>query len=277
METISFTDAIERLQRFLSSKGLSDHTFKAYETDVKMFWEEMNLDLLDLAKLEDLAAVWLNDRKRVMAIKTSQRRKTSIKSLGMAYKMPILEDFRLPTAPIGRPHPLPGGTDDLQALFDVTYKDEHKLLLVFTGLCGARVSEARAVKPVDIDLVNRTVRLYGKGSKIRYVPISDFAWKILLPLIVIPMAMAPNEVLICLGDRAARAAFTELGVRAKLKRPISSHDLRATFATAAYHKSKDIRAVQELLGHATTRQTELYIFVGDEHLRSAANIMEHAS
>jgi site-specific recombinase XerD len=276
METITFTAATERLQRYLSSKGRSTHTFKAYLTDIKMFWQEMNLDQLNLEDLEYQAATWLNDRKRVMAPKTTSRRLTSVKSLGLAYKMVILDDFHLPTAPIAKPHPLPGGTDDIEALLDSCYKDEHKLLIVFTGLCGARVSEARAILPTDINLVNRTVRLYGKGEKIRYVPISDYAWKILLPLIVIPTAMAPDQPLIQLGDRAARAVFTELGVRAQLKRPISSHDLRATFATAAYRKTKDIRAVQELLGHATSKQTELYIGLDDEHLRAAVNIMESA-
>lgn len=277
METITFTDATERLQRSLSSRGLSTHTFKAYLTDVKMFWQEMELDQLNLEDLEYLAGTWLNDRKRIMAPKTTSRRLTSIKNLGLAYKLSILVDFHLPSAPIGKPHPLPGGTDDLRALLDNCYKDEHKLLIVFTGLCGARVSEARAVRPIDIDLVNRTVKLYGKGDKIRYVPISNFAWSILLPLLVVPMATAPQVELIQLGDRAARAVFTELGVRARLKRPISSHDLRATFATQAYRASgNDIRAVQELLGHATARQTELYVGIDDQQLRTAVNIMEPA-
>lgn len=276
METISFTDAIARLQDFLSFKGLSTHTFKAYETDVKMFWQEMGLDTLDLADLERLAAAWLSGRKRVMAPKTTQRRATSIKNLGLAFRTAILPEFHLPSAPVNRPHPLPGGTDDIQALLDVCNRDEHKLLIIFTGLHGARVSEARDVKPVDIDLVKRTIKLYGKGGKIRYVPISDYAWKLLLPLIVVPMATAPNEPIIKIGDRSARAAITELGIRAGLSRLISSHDLRATFATHVYRKTKDIRLVQELLGHASSHQTELYIEVDENSMRSAVNIMEPA-
>jgi integrase/recombinase XerD len=275
VEKISFIDAIEQLQRFLSSKGLSEHTSKAYRTDVKMFWQEMDLSELKVEDLEYLAATWLNERKRVMAPKTTSRRLTSIKNLGLALRTPILPEFHVPSAPIPKPHPLPGGKRDIAALLDVCYKDEHKLLVIFTGLCGARVSEARAVAPVDIDLINRTVKFYGKGDKIRYVPISDYAWRILLPLIVVPMALDQFSPVIKLGDRAARAVFTELGIRANLSRHISSHDLRATFATEAYRVSgNDIRAVQELLGHATSKQTELYIGIDDGQLRSAVNIME---
>lgn len=196
-----------------------------------------------------------------------------MRNLGFAYKMDILSDYHLPTAPAAKPHPLPGGTSDIQSLLDECSEPQHLALIALTGLCGARISEAREVKPTDINYAERTVTFWGKGNKIRHVPISDFAWDILLPILVTAMVTAHDEPLIKLGDRAARALVTLLGERARISRPISSHDLRATFATQAYRRTHDIRAVQELMGHATTKQTELYIEVDDKSLRAAVNIM----
>ncbi len=277
MEKISFTDATAQLRRFLSSKGPSENTFKAYLTDVRMFWEEMELgtgpNALSLDDLEVTAAEWLTSRRRVMAPKTTARRLTSLRNLGFAYKMDILSDYRLPTAPTPKPHPLPGGPDDIQKLLDLCSEPQHLVLISLTGLCGARISEARDVKPTDINYAERTVTFWGKGNKIRHVPISDFAWEILLPIFVSAMVTDPNAPVVKMGDRGARSFITMLGERARMSRPISSHDLRATFATHAFRCTLNIRAVQELLGHATTKQTELYIGVDDKELRAAVNIM----
>jgi site-specific recombinase XerD len=275
VDKLTFTEASERLQGYLYSKGRSSETHKAYRTDLRMFWEEMHLpEEVSLDQLEMLAARWLTDRKRIMAPKTTARRLTTMKNVGKTYGLSILTDFGLPTAPVGKPHPLPGGVEDIRKLLDFCYQEQHRVLIALTGLCGARISEARAVNFKSFDLKNRLVTLWGKGDKIRHVPISDYAWNILLPAIVAASA-APDLPLIKLGDRAARDLITTLGERAGLSRAISSHDLRATFATEAYRLSLDIRAVQELLGHATSKQTELYILVEQDALRAAVNIMEN--
>jgi site-specific recombinase XerD len=274
MGSISFTDATEVLRSFLFSKGRADHTVKAYLTDLKMFWQEMDLETIDLPELEILGATWLNTRRRVMSPKTTGRRLTTIKNLGLAYKVAILTEYTPPTPATPKPHPLPGGTADLKSLIDGCYLDEHKALVTLTGLCGARVSEARDVTPDDFNLEKRTVEIWGKGDKVRIIPLSDMAWEILLPIIVDRMTTDRcTQPLISMGDRTARELITTLGRRAGISRPISSHDLRATFATAAYNVSKDIRAVQLLLGHASSKQTELYIGVADDQMRTAANFM----
>ena len=103
MEKISITDAIVRLQEYLESKGRSKHTHRAYLTDVRMFWEEMGLDEIALDDLELLAARWLTGRKRIMAVKTTARRLTTMKNLGRAFKRTILEEYDAPSSEPGRP------------------------------------------------------------------------------------------------------------------------------------------------------------------------------
>lgn len=275
MDEISLFDATEALRSYLSSRGLSEQTHKAYLTDLRMFWQEMDLKDLSLEDLEDMAAMWLNDRRRIMSPKTTGRRLTSMKNLGFAYKLVILSRYKLPTAAQPKPHPVPGGQGGLRRLLNACNSDEHRALVALMGLCGARISEARSICPKDFDYVDQSLSIWGKGDKVRIVPVSDFAWSILLPTLVeIMTSEGADQTLVKMSDRTARMLITRLGERIGLVRPISSHDLRASFATEAYRHSKDIVAVQQLLGHATSKQTELYIEIDDDSKRTAASFME---
>ena len=274
MGTISFTAATEALRSSLSLKGRAENTHRAYLADLKMFWLEMDLDQLDLDHLETLASRWLNSKRRIIAPKTTHRRLTTMKNLGLAFKLRILDDYRTPTPATPKPHPLPEGTEDLRKLLNVCYTTEHKVLITLTGLCGMRISEAREIDPTHFDFAAREVSVWGKGDKVRNIPLSDFAWSVLLPVLVDFMSTGRGkECLVKMGDRSARDLITRLGERAGISRAISSHDLRATFATEAYRNTKDIRAVQELLGHASAKQTELYILIDDGAKRAAASFM----
>lgn len=108
----------------------------------------------------------------------------------------------------------------------------------------------------------------GKGDKVRMVPVSESAWSV-LAVSVVRSKLNGNEPIVGLRDRFARRVITELGVKADLKRHISSHDLRATFATAAYDACLDQRVVQELLGHSSGQRTEVYIGRSASQMRSA--------
>jgi integrase/recombinase XerC len=168
------------------------------------------------------------------------------------------------------PHPLPGLKDDIEKLFAVTQTDKQKTLLALLVLCGLRITEAREVSPSDFDLHNMILTVRGKGDKTRLVPVSQAAWKVMSPCVVEAMLNGSQTVL-TYADRHARELITRLGARAKLSRPISSHDLRSTFGALAYAETGDIRAVQELLGHASVEQTVLYTGVKLKQMRAAAS------
>lgn len=238
-----------------------------------MFVHEQGLDGINLDTLEIDGAAWLNRLRRVIGTKTTGRRLTSLKALGRSYKMLVLVDYKAPTPARADPHPLPGGQTDLVNMLDSCDSEEHKLLIALCGLVGCRVQEARNALPTDIDYAKRKLRIYGKGNKERIVPISDAAWEIILPIAVMSMRH-PGDPMISMGDRSARDVITRIGARAGVSRRVSSHDLRATFATLAYRQTKDIRAVQYLLGHASSKQTEVYIEVDTESMSKAANFME---
>lgn len=109
--------------------------------------------------------------------------------------------------------------------------------------------------------------VYGKGDKVRYVPVSPVAWSAIMGAVV--ESFEDNSLLCPISDRAARSLVTRMGRTAGLKCEIASHDLRATFATIIQMNTKDIRVVQELLGHASITTTQIYTETQMEAMKKA--------
>ena len=138
---------------------------------------------------------------------------------------------------------------------------------------GLRVAEVCGLRPVDIDLDRARLTVWGKGSKQRVVPLSEPAVDALLRWLG-----SGRDVLID-ADTPADAVFvnrrahplTPRDVRRILDRraagPAHPHALRHTFATHLLDGGADLRAVQELLGHADLATTQLYTHVSRERLR----------
>lgn len=270
MGTIPAAEVIGTVQEWLSSRGKSSNTLRSYAACIRTFLLETNQQDLNLKTLEATAAAWLNHNRRTVSYKTTACRVTAIRILGRCYGLDILRDYTGPTVPRTNPHPLPNGLQDLEKMMAVTANYQQRALLAFCGLCGLRVSEARGVTPDDVNLQDMMLTVRGKGERIRVIPISERAWQYLA--VAFTQAKLENEPSVLrYSDRRARTVVKILGEKANLSRPISSHDLRATFATEAYRKSKDIRAVQELLGHASVEQTTIYVGINASAMRSAAS------
>jgi integrase/recombinase XerD len=220
---------------------------------------------------EDLAASWLTVSRRVVSVKTTGRRLTSIRAFAKwAGWGDILDDYDAPTPAKSVPHPLPEGMTGVRRLIEVASNESQRSLIVLCGMVGCRVAEALEVRPEHFNLQNKTVTIRGKGDKQRVVPVSTEAWAHLqVPVL---HAFSRGSTVVNLHDRHARKIITSLGIKAGLQRSISSHDLRATFGTHVYDRTKDIRAVQELLGHASSNTTELYIGVTQSALRKAVEL-----
>jgi len=138
---------------------------------------------------------------------------------------------------------------------------------------GLRVAEACGLRPVDIDLPRSRLTVWGKGSKQRTVPLSPPAVDALRQWLdhgraVLVDADTPDDVVFV--NRRAHP-LTPRDVRRILDRraasPAHPHALRHTFATHLLDGGADLRAVQELLGHADLATTQLYTHVSRERLR----------
>jgi integrase/recombinase XerC len=145
---------------------------------------------------------------------------------------------------------------------------------------GMRLSELRGISRPDIDLVSQQVKVRGKGRKERIIPIGDTA-----SLALRNYESKRDELIRAIGPKADRTAFflsrngKRLGVRAiqlavakyldavDESAGLSTHSIRHTFATHLLDAGADLRAVQELLGHASISTTQIYTHTSVERLK----------
>jgi integrase/recombinase XerD len=155
-------------------------------------------------------------------------------------------------------------------------RDQALLELLYGS--GARISEAIGLDVDELDLSSGTVRLLGKGSKERIVPLGSFARAAVSAYLVRSrpslVAAGPGSPALFLNARGGRlsrqSAWTVLRAAAEkagLRKAISPHTLRHSFATHLLDGGADVRVVQELLGHASVTTTQVYTLVTVERLR----------
>lgn len=262
-------ETIEKYLQSLTMNGASPHTIRAYRSD--LIGLKTWMDQHPLMDLETAVAEWLTWGRKTWAPKTTNRKLTTARSFGRFLSLNLLPDYRPPKAAPGVAHPIPEGIPGVVTMYHTARKDAHKAAIVLCGALGLRISEARQVRTVDFTYhgSDRVLMVRGKGDKQRFVPVSDDVWELLANLNV-----SLDGALVPLTDRAVRRAITRTAARAGCARPVASHDLRMTFGTAAYNQSGgDIRAVQELLGHASTQTTENYTHVTMDKKKAAAGVL----
>lgn len=265
------SDSIDLFRRSLSENGFSPNTVRAYAGDVTsflawagpMYWPN---------NAERVARQYVTTMRESWKPKTTRRKVSAIRAYArhLGYS-PFMADYRPPKPAPAQPHPLPGGINDVMAILEECRTDHHRALIALCGLAGLRVGEALTVTSRDFDLTEMTLLVHGKGAADRVVPITKPAWFFICPA----MAAAHQSGLPIIGikDRAARAFVTRAGRRAALLRDAASHDLRATFLTTAYQRTKDIRAVQDLAGHASMDTTRVYTGITMADMRKAAEVL----
>ena len=192
-----------------------------------------------------------------------------------------LEGVRVPA---GLPKAL--SEDEVQALIDAVVGDgpvalRDRALLEFLYATGARVSEACGLSIGDVDLEDGLVRVYGKGSKERLVPVGSMArtalgrWldegrPELVPTRWRRRGDADAVFLDKRGGRLSRqaawAAIVRHGHKVGLDERLSPHVLRHSCATHMLDHGADLRIVQEMLGHASISTTQVYTRVSQERL-----------
>jgi integrase/recombinase XerD len=189
-------------------------------------------------------------------------------------------ELRTPKKPLRLPKAIPQA--EVTALIETASGDDvialrDRALLELLYATGARVSEA-----VDLDVddvIDREiVRLTGKGDKQRIVPLGSYAREALdaylvraRPVLSTRGKATPALFLGIRGQRVSRQnawlIIKKAAERAELKREISPHTLRHSFATHLLEGGADVRVVQELLGHASVATTQLYTLVTADTLR----------
>ena len=155
---------------------------------------------------------------------------------------------------------------------DLDYRDRAILELFYSS--GLRLSELAGTDLKDIDLATSTIVITGKGGKTRVAPVGRYAIKAITDWLEHRETLAkPEEVAVFigrqgsrLGPRAIQKRVQVWAARQGLGRSVHPHMLRHSFASHLLESSSDLRAVQELLGHADISTTQVYTHLDFQHL-----------
>jgi len=280
------------LDAFLASlTSVSPATIRAYRSDLDAFvlWCER-------AELPEPSKVTRTTLRRYvgsLATRSYARRTISRKASALRRYFGWLTRTGLLTSDPSAGLSAPGGSgrlprvlrdDELTAVLDdppgttandtpaIRSRDDAVLELLYGS--GLRVSELCGLRPEDLDIARRRVTVWGKGSKQRVVPLSEPACDALRQWLdhgrrIIATADSPADA-VFLNQKGRRLGPRD--VRRLLDRrapsPTHPHALRHTFATHLLDGGADLRAVQELLGHADLSTTQHYTHVSKQRLRS---------
>ncbi len=277
---------IERFRRHLASeRRLSPHTLSAYmrEVDSLLQWCQRSgikdWKRIDSAQLRSFAA-----RSHAAGLKprSVQRRLSAVRTLFRflvregAIKQSPAVDVRAPKAGKRLPHTL--DVDQMGAL--LSFKPEGPLgardlaMMELLYSSGLRLAELVSLNLADLHLADRTVRVTGKGNKTRIMPVGTQALAALKVWLRERTALsAVDEPALFLNHRGrrlgGRAVQLLVARRARaqgLPMGVHPHLFRHSFATHLLESSRDLRAVQELLGHASIGTTQIYTHLDFQHL-----------
>jgi integrase/recombinase XerD len=277
-------------------RGLAANTLTSYRRDLRRYQEyleELGIDSLDAVTEATVTSFLVRLREGDAdhpALSSTSAARTVVAVRGF-HKFAVSDGLAAsdpaagvkPPAPAKRlPKALP--LADVEAILEAAGSAgttlalrDRALLEVLYGT-GARISEAVGLDVDDLDTVDGTVLLRGKGSKERLVPVGSYALEAVeaylvrgRPELVAAGSGTPALFLNARGGRLSRqsawAVLVRAAERAGVTRDVSPHTLRHSFATHLLDGGADVRVVQELLGHASVTTTQVYTLVTVDNLR----------
>lgn len=280
-------------QYLLLEKSLSENTLDAYMHDLSKlltYLVERDIDVFDVT-LDDLYSFIAGLHDKVTA-RSQARVISGIKSF---YRFLIMDDYiksdpteLLETPQVGMKLPDVLSVQEIDAIIsgiDLSKKEGQRNRAILETLysCGLRVSELVNLKLSDLYFDEGFIKVEGKGSKQRLVPISPRAVKEITYYFTdrnLLMIKKGNEDFTFLSRRGTKLSrimvfhiIKEESDKAGITKNVSPHTFRHSFATHLLEGGANLRAIQSMLGHESISTTEIYTHIDREMLRS--EILEH--
>ena len=288
-------DIVGRYRRYLKlEKGYSANTLDAYLRDVDKLFRYLALEQVDMldVKLEDLEhfAAFISvlgiGPRSLARILSGVRQFYRFLVVDGYLEVDPTELLESPKQPDHLPEVLSTAEVDLlEQAIDLTKWEGHRNRAIIEVLfsCGLRVSELTNLKLSNLYVDEQYIRVMGKGSKERLVPISPRALDELNYWFADrnEMKIKPGEEdYVFLNRRGHHLTRTMIlimikryALEAGIKKTISPHTLRHSFATSLLEGGADLRAIQAMLGHESIGTTEIYTHIDTSTLRQ--EILEH--
>ena len=276
-------------------KGLSDRSKLSYENDLKVYKEF----------LKD-RAIYDVSRIRSEDIKDFLKERNSEESSTIAHNLTVIKNFHTYLLKenivksdvsefIDRPKlrkslPKTLSVEDVDKLLDIkldsAFDYRNKAMLELMYGCGLRVSELVNLTLNDIDMTNCLIRIFGKGSKEREIPIGEYSIYYLKEYLNVRDSLLKGKPCNKLflnnhGSSISRQGFfkmlKQLLKEKGLNTDVSPHTLRHSFATHLINRGADLRSIQEMLGHSDISTTKIYTKVSDEKVIEKYNEYHYRS
>lgn len=294
------TDSKQDLEDFksyiIAEKNFSKHTAKAYCSDILSFlvWiDETSCEDVDFSKIRE----YLHFIQKFNYKKTTVARK--IASLRTFYKY-LYRERKVDSNPAmnltnpKRPKSLPKflTPDEVEQILNNTKIEtpsgyRNRTILELLWATGMRISELSGLNFGDLNLQHNEIRVFGKGSKERVILVTDRAKNFLERYIDSARALIPrgfpvpdtgenspvfiNNTGYRLQTKTIRNVINDVVEKINLPKHVTPHMFRHSFATHLIENGADLRVVQELLGHASISNTQIYTHVSTQHLKEVYN------
>ncbi len=290
MATLTYSDAqLEFLDYCSSVRGFANNTTVAYKNDLNRAGSYF--------KNKKVASITLSDISKFLDSKEEKNRSASTRARTVATLRSFfqfcekeygenvvdIKELTLPKVPMP---PAPAlEIEEMELILGSFSSDSvgtrDKAICELLYATGTRISEVQTLNTTDIDYESRLIRVYGKGSKERVVPIGKVALEVLRdyhfnirPLFVAKRTKKTSTNALFLsqvGNRLSRQALYDIvrksAKRVNLEKKVWPHVFRHSFATHLLRAGADMRVVQELLGHSSIATTQRYTAVDSDRLQ----------
>ncbi len=292
---MNWNQALKDYQSYLKiERGLSQHSIYNYILDVKKLQQwllDKNIELTPLTIEQDTLQQFIYDIAKQVTPRTQSRITSGLRGF---FNYLIFEEYRktnplelIESPKLGRKLPDTLSIEEIDILIKTIdlsspQGERNRSILETLYGCGLRVSELINLKISDLFFDEGFIKVTGKGDKQRFVPISTSTIKYIeiyrkevrLHQTIQPKAQ-DTLYLNRRGNTLTRAMIfhiiKELTEKAGLKKNISPHTFRHSFATHLLENGADLRAIQQMLGHESITTTEIYTHIDKSYLSEVMN------
>lgn len=268
-------------------KNYSLNTVKSYETDCNLFQEYLKNKSISAANSDEVRSYF-----KTISNKSDKTLARTMSSLRAFYDYLIQRNIikvnpmdNITSPKIGKYLPEVLTIEEVEKLLEFNPKDaftfRNRCILELLYSTGLRITELVTLKFENISIDDALIKVMGKGSKERIVPMNDITCDYLKKYIenIRPTMIKKEQTdYIFLNNHGKQltrqAVFLMIKKRARevgIKKDISPHTLRHSFATHLLQNGADIRFIQELLGHSDVATTEIYTHIANETLKNDYN------
>jgi len=282
--------AIQEFSNFLRlERGLSENSIVAYLHDIKKlisYLESHSITISPVKIQKETIHQFIYEVAKIVSPRTQSRIISGLRSF---FDYLVFEGYRttnptslLETPKIGRKLPDTLSMEEIDLILDQIdlshpQGERNRTMLETLYSCGLRVSELIHLKISDLFFEEGFIRVLGKGNKQRFVPINNTNQQYINTYITKIRVHIPTEKgfedILFLNRRGKQLTrnmvfmiLKDLVIKSGIKKNVSPHTFRHSFATHLLENGADLRAIQQMLGHESITTTEIYVHLDRKYL-----------